>query len=624
MDTFPLLSSSSFHGDDEYGSPATRILPPPPPYPRYFWPLFVCISPRHPVRSQWAPLETKTPNGALGSKNAFPGPFFRNCGDQPRGNFQLSASEAQRRISRGLLTVRPSVIPHPHNSPQVPPVHLYIEMAAKSSSNASSTRRYPTRSGSTPAPESNSTWPDPDPNNATTVTNADGAVPAVTDTDTAAPTNGTNSAAANDTNNASAPQNKLPAIPEGSTTEPAVPTATNDAPIVVATPVEQSTTSTQDQQTTKTAAPIDTPPVTVPTPPAVVETPSACHDDFPPLASPGPEVMESHADKRKKNKEKGKAKAKAAAPPAEPDLVMLDAPPAAAIARDYDEEADRNRGHACSLGHQTDVDAAGASSSHRAATTHATPDSPPKRQRADTAGRAIPTRGGGGGDVERPAARRRYYGTVDQLPPRGNFTPVPRGGFNRPEGITSRTLYRNLPPVQMGQWVKQDHPKLTAHISGGNGDRIQTARRIAQMIADRFNRDPAEILVGPPGLAAGPGPDPIAWLIGGLPLEQAHILADEGMIADRFNRDPAEILVGPPGLAAGPGPDPIAWLIGGLPLEQAHILADEGSSSPTSSPPISGFLGTFHGLTVAESNDQLARATLADAITDDIRKDLLY
>ncbi|KAJ7429922.1 hypothetical protein B0H11DRAFT_2264661 [Mycena galericulata] len=447
------------------------------------------------------------------------------------------------------------------------------------------TRRVP---GARPPPESNSTWPDPDPNNATTVTSADGAVPVGNNADTAVPTNGTSTVAAADDTNASAPQNKLPAIPEGSTTEPAVPTAANDVPVVDATPVEQSNTSNQDQQANNTAAPVDTPPVTapappavvavtVPTPPAVVDTPSARHDDFPPLASPGREVMESHADKRKKNKEKGKAKAKAAAPTAEPDLVMLDAPPAAAIARDYDEEADRNRGHARSLGLQTDVDAVGASSSRRAATTHATPDSPPKRQRADTAGRAIPTRGGGGGDVERPAARRRYYGTVDQLPPRGNFTPVPRGGFNRPVGITSRSLYRNLPPVQMSQWVEQDHPKLTAHISGGNGDRIQTARRVAQMIADRFNMDPAEILVGPPGLAAGPGPDPIAWLIGGIPLEQAHILADEGMLASD-----------------------------GTAVFFSHFV-----------PPISGFLGTFHGLTVAESNDQLARAILADAITDD-------
>ncbi|KAJ7430150.1 hypothetical protein B0H11DRAFT_2264274 [Mycena galericulata] len=423
-------------------------LAPPPPYPRYFWPLFVCIPPRHPgqrthsralfFKTAGINLEANSNSAPLKHKEEFHA-VHRRAGDQ-------SSSEL---CPQKFLSLHPC-----------------IEMAAKSSSNASSTRRYPTRSGSTPAPESNSTWPDPDPNNATTVTSADGAVPVGNNADTAVPTNGTSTVVADDTNNVSAPVNKLPAIPEGSTTEPAVPTAANDVPVVDATPVEQSNTSNQDQQANNTAAPVDTPPVTapappavvavtVPTPPAVVDTPSARHDDFPPLASPGREVMESHADKRKKNKEKGKAKAKAAAPTAEPDLVMLDAPPAAAIARDYDEEADRNRGHARSLGLQTDVDAVGASSSRRAATTHATPDSPPKRQRADTAGRAIPTRGGGGGDAERPAARRRYYGTVDQLPPRGNFTPVPRGGFNRPVGITSRSLYRNLPSLSSNQLARE-------------------------------------------------------------------------------------------------------------------------------------------------------------------------
>ncbi|KAJ7785302.1 hypothetical protein DFH07DRAFT_948382 [Mycena maculata] len=332
--------------------------------------------------------------------------------------------------------------------------------------------------------------------------------------------------------NLPAPMN--PVTTDTSATLVAVTAATVDAPDTTTTvaPATSDATTTDVPATGANATvefeemdeSLDTEEITMPDQ-LLVGTSAAADTDieeFPPLGSPGPEVQ-SHAAKCKS----GKGKKKESAPSIDnPDIVMLSGPPPA-TSRDYNDEADRNRAHACSLGLPTDVDAPGASSSCRpAAAAPSALDSPPKHQRANTAGRAIPLPGGG--DVEHPPRRGPDYHTINGLPPHGAFTPVPcNGGFRRVEGLTSRVLYHNIPVAQQELWNDQEHPKLTAFISGGNNGCVQSACCIAQLIGDHFNMDPDEILVGPPRLAEGSRPDPRAWLIGGLPLEQAQALIDD-------------------------------------------------------------------------------------------------
>lgn len=188
---------------------------------------------------------------------------------------------------------------------------------------------------------------------------------------------------------------------------------------------------------------------------------------------------------------------------------------------DSEEAANIARAISLSLGYGANSTTPGASTSgsHNIIDVDAdeAPDSPPKRQRADTAGRARPS--------TEPAHHRGQdrdyhieYHTLDGLPLRGSFTPRPDGGFHLPRGISATTLFRNLPPTQLRQWDNEPHPKLLARISGGNGERVLTERILRAAIADFFNARASDLRIGPPGLAAGPGPDPNVWLIGGLPI----------------------------------------------------------------------------------------------------------
>ncbi|KAJ7794832.1 hypothetical protein B0H14DRAFT_3496627 [Mycena olivaceomarginata] len=96
-------------------------------------------------------------------------------------------------------------------------------------------------------------------------------------------------------------------------------------------------------------------------------------------------------------------------------------------------------------------------------------------------------------------------------------------------------------------------------------------------------------------------------------------------IADRFNTPRASLLIGTPGLAENNGPDPIAWLIAGISADQAQTLIDMGCLCSDHitiffheyHPPISGFMGTWQGFTMAESDAELAHQIIVDAVLTD-------
>ncbi|KAJ7036010.1 hypothetical protein C8F04DRAFT_1258382 [Mycena alexandri] len=199
--------------------------------------------------------------------------------------------------------------------------------------------------------------------------------------------------------------------------------------------------------------------------------------------------------------------------------------------REHENNANLARGIAQSLGYRTDVDNGASSSCHPADL-----NSPPKRQRADSTGRAVST--GSDPDAEEPAptarprraARPNPYLTVDGNPPQASYAPTPRGGHRTVYGVTADTLLFNLPPRQRGQWDAVPHPKILATVAGGNGDRIMTWEGLRNHIAGRFNMDPEDVSVGTPGLGEHPGADPAAWLIAGLSEEQAQALLDMGAL----------------------------------------------------------------------------------------------
>ncbi|KAJ7869647.1 hypothetical protein B0H13DRAFT_1896604 [Mycena leptocephala] len=173
-------------------------------------------------------------------------------------------------------------------------------------------------------------------------------------------------------------------------------------------------------------------------------------------------------------------------------------------------------------------------------------------------------------------ARVNYY-TADGNPPKGSFTQAPPHGFRRVYGLTSGILYRNHPTEQRRQWDGVAHPKIIATIASGNGDRMHTASLLRDHIASRFNMDPSDLLIGPPGQAEGPGPDPIAWLVGGLSAPQATALLEiQALVSDTLT---------------------------------AFFFPY--------TPPITGFMGTFYGFTIPTDNDDLALAVIGDAAMAD-------
>ncbi|KAJ7024195.1 hypothetical protein C8F04DRAFT_1270523 [Mycena alexandri] len=213
----------------------------------------------------------------------------------------------------------------------------------------------------------------------------------------------------------------------------------------------------------------------------------------------------------------------------------------------------------------------------------ADPNSPPKRQRADSRGRAVSTSSDPDADEPaldarpRRAPRPNPHLTVDGNPPQASYAPTPRGGHRTIFGVTTESLLGNLPARQRAQWDEVEHPKLLATVSGGNGDRIATWEAFRRHIAGRFNMDPEDISIGTPGLGERAGPDPAAWLIGGLSLEQGQALIDMGALVS----------------------DTMTTIF--------HAYR----------PFITGFATTFQGFTIAARNRDLAHAVIADAIMAD-------
>jgi hypothetical protein len=140
--------------------------------------------------------------------------------------------------------------------------------------------------------------------------------------------------------------------------------------------------------------------------------------------------------------------------------------------------------------------------------------------------------------------------------------------------MTGGVLFRNHPSGQLRQWNEVPQPKVVATISGGNGDRIQTAERVHANLAGRFNLPPDELLIGTPGLAECSGPNPIAWLIAGLSVAHAQTLIDISCLCS----------------------------------DTLTMFFHEYQ------PQITGFVGTFYGFTIPESSAALAHRTIVAAI----------
>jgi hypothetical protein len=62
---------------------------------------------------------------------------------------------------------------------------------------------------------------------------------------------------------------------------------------------------------------------------------------------------------------------------------------------------------------------------------------------------------------------------------------------------------------------------------------MHPANLLRELLASRFNMDPADLLIGPLGQAEGTGPDPMAWLVSGLSAAQATALLDiQALVSD--------------------------------------------------------------------------------------------
>ncbi|KAJ7203228.1 hypothetical protein B0H12DRAFT_1080661 [Mycena haematopus] len=278
------------------------------------------------------------------------------------------------------------------------------------------------------------------------------------------------------------------------------------------------------------ATPIDVDTPTTPTMPAnsgngIITANRTTPDGFPALPAPSPNIQ-SHAALRKEKKDKGKGKA----------LGVFFSQQEAEEERDPILAAHIAQAKVNSLAHTSTTPPDNGSSSSRR-TLDLTPGSPPKRQRSNTAGDAVPparlpspstTRT----DIPRlPESTARTghhpsFRTADGNPPRGSYTPIPENDWRPLYGIEGESIWRNHPEAQREMWDREPHPKFLAIVSGGNGDRTLTQRAIATAIANFVNVDVDEVSVGPPALGTGSGNDARAWLIGGLPANLAQAVLD--------------------------------------------------------------------------------------------------
>ncbi|KAJ7025092.1 hypothetical protein C8F04DRAFT_1129643 [Mycena alexandri] len=177
---------------------------------------------------------------------------------------------------------------------------------------------------------------------------------------------------------------------------------------------------------------------------------------------------------------------------------------------------------------------------------------------------------------------RPAYHTLDRNPPRGAYTAAPEGGHRPIYGVTSRSLYRNHSTTQLRNWKADTRHKVVFTISGGNGLRALTQPELVRFFSDYLNLDDVHrerMEVGAPN-REGPGPDPIAWIVTGLRESHARHL-----------------------------------------LRIRQLSADNGRTVffHCIDPQISGYVGTFVGLTIPSSKRELACSLIAGAISDDPR-----
>ncbi|KAJ7933981.1 hypothetical protein B0H13DRAFT_1855831 [Mycena leptocephala] len=354
----------------------------------------------------------------------------------------------------------------------------------------------------------------------------------------------------------------LPTVPEADSSLPA-----NDAAAPTISPAGSETVITAPADDGR--APAASNEANHPAPIRVrSETPPARREDFPPLPSPGTEVMQSHAERCKN---KGKEKPKPCSPSPAPSDASL-----GGFFDDgcttYDEQADLQRGLVLSMGHQTDA-SGGASSSRRQ--PDPLPTSPPKRQRADTAGHAIST----GATPEVPSPSRLLH-----------HAPAPV--LNGVQHVRTTTPLMEIPP------------------------------RILHSASSSFSA-----ITRPDSAAVGWSGPPQS--------HRHHFWWEWGTHAHR--RSPPQTPRQPlqhasfrsphwsPGQAEGTGPDPMAWLVSGLSAAQATALLEiQALASDTLTvfffpyaPPISGFVATYYGFTIPADDDDLALAVIADAAMAD-------
>ncbi|KAJ7318611.1 hypothetical protein DFH08DRAFT_819886 [Mycena albidolilacea] len=427
---------------------------------------------------------------------------------------------------------------------------------------------------------------------------------------------------------AAATSAKPAAVPTSAAAAPVAPAATTES---VAAPASTHASTVPPQclvvttpLCTTQATPAASCPVAPPTPatpaptlvvPAATSTSRARSPgpDFPPTPNSSGAPPKSHEQKRK---EKGKAKAKGkprtistafqathtALVPCAPSPISPTPSPTHSDDEDflgdgctsYDLDADLNRALTMSVGQPTNMDT-GALSSRRAiarllvdSSTRDAPASPPKRLCDDREGReeaqeCCDPELRDAQERRRPEHRptfNRYppaYNTRDGNPPQGSFVPHRPLLTRAVYGMTGGVLFRNHPTGQLRQWNEVPQLKVVATISGGNGDRIQTAEQVRANLAGRFNLPPEELLIGTPGLAERNGPDPIAWLIAGFSVVHAQTLINIGCLCS----------------------------------DTLTMFFHEYQ------PQITGFVGTFYGFTIPESNAALAHRTIVAATVAD-------
>ncbi|KAJ7050222.1 hypothetical protein C8F01DRAFT_1264304 [Mycena amicta] len=191
--------------------------------------------------------------------------------------------------------------------------------------------------------------------------------------------------------------------------------------------------------------------------------------------------------------------------------------------------------------------ASGASSSRRPGPvdrpTSGVTSKPAKRQRANTAGAAVPTyaRSDDGNDQqvptyaeaaarerELPAHEHRFF-TADGLPPRSKATLRPREGFP-PIFADTANFYREVPPEQLARWHSVPEPKTLGFFKPGNGGiHSKTPNDLRDGIAGLINVDPRTINVAPPLLTLE-GPDSHLWIITGMTPEHHALLRSAVML----------------------------------------------------------------------------------------------